>query len=131
MKVREANLFDAMPYIVTAHWPALVAAQINTQVEFDVAFRTIVKSDEYHGHHLVFIAGLNIDVSPKEGQLFPLTKFVPWAAYIQEPDGKGYVLEQAELVQRLRQQSSENPAQTDLEAAIQAMRQEQEVKLRL
>jgi hypothetical protein len=127
----EANLFDAMPYIVTARWPALVAAQINTQVEFDRTFRTIVKSDEYRGHHLVFIAGLNIDVSPREGQLFPLTKFVPWAAYIQAPDGTGYTLEQSELVERLRQQSAENPRQIDLEAAIQAMREEQEVRLRL
>ncbi|MEA3277765.1 MAG: hypothetical protein U9Q81_21285 [Pseudomonadota bacterium] len=127
----EANLFDAMPYIVTARWPALVAAQINTQVEFDRTFRTIVKSDEYRGHHLLFIAGINIDVSPREGQLFPLTKFVPWAAYVQSPDGNGYTLEQAELVQRLRDQSPENPLQIDLEAAIQAMRAEQEVKLQL
>jgi len=127
----EAKLFDAMSYIVTAHWPALVAAQINTQVEFDRAFRTIVKSDEYRGHHLLFIAGINIDVSPKEGQLFPLTKFVPWAAYIQSPDGNGHTLEQAELVQRLREQSPENSPQIDLETAIQTMRAEQEVKLQL
>lgn len=127
----EANLFEAMPYIVTARWPALVAAQINTQVEFDRTFRTIVKSDEYRGHHLLFIAGLNIDVSPREGQLFPLTKFVPWAAYIQEPSGSGYTLEQAELVARLRTQPAENPHQIDLETAIQTMRAEQEVKLRL
>jgi len=127
----EANLFDAMPYVVTARWPALVAAQINTQVEFDRAFRTIVKSDDYRGHHLLFIAGLNIDVSPKEGQLFPLTKFVPWAAYVQSPDGNGYTLEQAELVQRLGEQSLENPRQIDLETAIQAMRDEHEVKLQL
>jgi len=127
----EANLFNAMPYIVTARWPALVAAQINTQVEFDRTFRTIVKSDEYRGHHLLFIAGLNIDVSPKEGQLFPLTKFVPWAAYIQTPDGDGHTLEQAELVARLREQPIDNPLQIDLEAAIQTMRAEQEIKLRL
>lgn len=127
----EANLFDAMPYIVTARWPALVAAQINTQVEFDRTFRTIVKSDEYRGHHLAFMAGINIDVSPKEGQLFPLTKFVPWAAYIQEPSGDGYTLEQSELVERLRGQPAENPHQIDLEEAIETMRAEQEVKLRL
>ncbi len=41
--------------------------------------------------------------------LFPLTKFVPWAAYIQAPDGNGYTLEQAELDRRLREQSPENP----------------------
>jgi hypothetical protein len=127
----EANLFDAMPHIVTARWPALVAAQINTQVEFDRTFRTIVKSAEYRGHHLLFIAGLNIDVSPREGELFPLTEFVPWAAYIQAPDGSGETLEQAELVRRLRDQSPDNPHQIDLEAAIQAMRAEQEVKLRV
>jgi hypothetical protein len=128
----EANLFDAMPHIVTARWPALVAAQINTQVEFDRTFRSIVKCNEYRGHHhLLFVAGLNIDVSPKEGQLFPLTKFVPWAAYMQSPDGQGCTLEQAELVRRLREQTPENSQQIDLEAAIQAMRAEQEVKLRL
>ncbi len=127
----EANLFHAMPHVVTARWPALVAAQINVQVEFDRAFRTIVKSDEYRGHHLLFIAGLNIDVSPKEGQLFPLNKFVPWAAYIQSPDGNGYTVEQSELVERLREQASENPRQIDLESAIRAMRAEQEVKLHL
>jgi hypothetical protein len=127
----EANLFDAMPYIVTARWPALVAAQINTQVEFDRTFRTIVKSDEYRGRHLLFIAGLNIDVSPREGQLFPLTKFVPWAAYIQAPDGSGCTLEQTELVARLHEQSSDNPRRIDLEDAIRAMGGEQEVKLQL
>jgi hypothetical protein len=127
----EANLFQAMPYIVTARWPALVAAQINTQVEFDRTFRTIVKSDEYRGHHLLFVAGLNIDISPKEGQLFPLTKFVPWAAYIQSPDGDGYTLEQAELVDSLRRQSADNPDQIDLEAAFRAMREEREVKLQV
>lgn len=127
----EANLFDAMPHIVTARWPALVAAQINTQVEFDRAFRTIVKSTEYRGHHVLFIAGLNIDVSPTEGQLFPLTKFVPWAAYMQSPDGSGFTLEQAELVARLRDQSPENPRQIDLEAAIKTMQGEQEIKLQL
>lgn len=79
----------------------------------------------------MFIAGINIDVSPKEEQLFPLTEFVPWAAYIQSPDGNGHTLEQAELVQRLHDQSPENSRQIDLEAAIQAMRAEQEVKLEL
>lgn len=127
----EANLFPTTPHIVTARWPALVAAQINAQVEFDRVFRTVVKSDEYRGHRLMFIAGLNIDVSPREGQLFPLTKFVPWAAYLQTPEGESQILEQAELVERLLAQPVENPQQIDLEAAIRAMRDEQEVKLHL
>jgi hypothetical protein len=127
----EGNLYNAMPYVVTARWPALVAAQISAQVEFDRTFRTIVKNTEYRGHNLLFVSGLNIDVSPKEGQLFPLTKFVPWAAYVQAPDGSGYTLEQNELVQRLREQPLENPHQIDLEDAIETMRAEQEVKLQL
>ncbi len=40
----EGNLYNAMPYVVTARWPAVVAAQISAQVEFDRAFRTIVKN---------------------------------------------------------------------------------------
>ena len=39
----ENNLINAMPYIVTSKWPALKAAQVNTQVEFDNAFRSVVQ----------------------------------------------------------------------------------------
>jgi len=58
----------------------LTAAQVNAQVGFDRTFRTIVKEKAYLGKKVVFISGIHIDVSPREGQLFPLTKYVPWAA---------------------------------------------------
>ena len=83
----ENNLIHQMPWIVTAHAPMLVAAQINTQVEFDRTFRTIAKTHQYQGKRLLFISCLNIDISPQEGQLSPLTKCIPWAAYIQDTDG--------------------------------------------
>ena len=51
-----------------------VAAQINTQAEFDRTFRTGVREKEYHGRKVMFITCFNIDISPREGQLFPLTK---------------------------------------------------------
>ena len=117
----EHNLIRYMPNIVTSQWPILTAAQISTQIEFDNTFRTIVKENAYHGKRLLFIAGLNIDVSPKPGQLFPLTKFVPWAAYVQSPDGSYSTYEQEEVVRILEQQDSENPDQIDLETAIQQM----------
>lgn len=125
----EHNLIRYMPRIVTSQWPILTAAQINTQIEFDNTFRTIVKENAYHGKRLLFIAGLNIDVSPEPGQLFPLTKFVPWAAYVQSPDGSYSTYEQDELVHILEQQSTDNPDQIDLESAIQMMAETDEIKI--
>ncbi len=127
----EQNLLRFMPLIVTAPSPPLAAAQVNTQIEFDRTYRTLVKEHAYQGKRLLFVSGLNIDVSPTAGRLFPLTKFVPWAAYIQERNGKGRTLEQLELMELLRGQGKDNPDQIDLEAAIQAMQKVEEVALRL
>ena len=125
----ENNLINAMPWIVTSPAPLLVAAQVNTQAEFDRTFRTIVKAEEYQGKSLLFISCLNIDISPQEGQLFPLTKCVPWAAYLQNSDGSSRTLEQSEIVELLLQQSTENPDQIDLEAAIQQMIDAREIRI--
>ncbi|MEN8206752.1 MAG: hypothetical protein ABFS24_12175 [Pseudomonadota bacterium] len=125
----EHNMISYMPQIVSAKWPALTAAQINTQIEFDRTFRTIVKEQGYRGKKVLFIAGLHIDISPDSGQPFPLTKFVPWAAYVQDRDGYYYTLEQQELVQLLQQQSSDNPDQMNLDNAIQLMADAGEVKV--
>ena len=127
----EPNLIRFMPQIITTQSPTLMAAQINTQIEFDRTFRTIVKEHGYHGKKVLFISGLNIDISPQAGQLFPLTKFVPWAAYIQDRDGSNFTLEQHELVQTLEQQSTSNPDQIDLEAAIRTMTEAEEIKVEL
>lgn len=125
----DRNLINAMPYIVTDEWPALKAAQVNTQVEFDHAFRSVVQEPEYQGKQLLFISGLNVDISPNEGQLFPLTKFIPWAAYYQTADGRQETWEQAELYERLKAQPLENNDQVDLEEAIKVMALEDEIKL--
>jgi len=123
------NLIKAMPCIITNERPALAAAQANTQMEFDRTFRTIVREEAYRNKKVVFIAGIHIDISPREGQLFPLTKFVPWAAYIQDENGEGYTLEQDELYQALSGQSTDNPHKIDLTAAIHRMEDEPEVRL--
>ncbi len=127
----EHNLIRYMPQIITARSPSLTAAQIITQIEFDRTFRTIVKEHGYQDKKVLFIAGLNIDISPQAGQLFPLTKFVPWAAYVQDRNGSYSTLEQHELMQALEQQSTDNPDQIDLEAAIQIMTNAEEIKVEL
>ncbi len=125
----EKNLINVMPYVVTSDWPALTAAQANTQVEFDRAFRTIVQEPAYKGKKVLFLSGLNVDISPQDGQLFPLTKFIPWAAYVQDGQGNQETWDQAELFNRLKQQSTDNPDQVDLEKAIETMERAEEIRL--
>ena len=123
----ELNLIQAMPWIVASENVALTAAKVNTQVEFDRTYRTILREPAYQDKNLLFIAGLHIDISPKLNQVFPLTKFIPWAAYHQTGEGESRIYEQAELQQLLRQQSNDNPKKIDLEEAIKIMEDEQEV----
>ncbi|MCU7819265.1 MAG: hypothetical protein KZQ57_10480 [gamma proteobacterium symbiont of Lucinoma myriamae] len=125
----EKNLINVMPYVVTSKWPSLTAAQANTQVEFDRAFRTIIQEPTYKNKKILFISGLNVDISPQEGQVFPLTKFIPWAAYVQDEQGNHHTWEQAELFEKLMEQSTENPDQLDLETAIEIMESAQEIYL--
>ncbi len=125
----ERNLGRYMPQIVTTTYPTLTAAIANTQVEFDRTYRTIVREPGYHGKNLAFIAGINIDISPQKGQLFPLTKFIPWAAYIQTLDGKQYTLEQKEIVEALNAQSTENPDRIEMSNAIKIMEETPEIKI--
>lgn len=127
----ERNLLKLMPYIIISRSPLLTAAQASTQIEFDRTFRTISDAPQYKNKKLIFISGLNIDISPKQNQLFPLTKFVPWAAYIQEPDGTYTIMEQAELYAQLEKQSTENPDQIDLELAIEDMKKEKEISVKV
>jgi hypothetical protein len=125
----ERNLQPVMSAIVTARHPSLAAAQANTQIEFDRAYRSIVHSPVYRTKNLVFVSGLNIDISPAPGQPFPLTKFAPWAAYIQLRDGTHRLLEQEALWQALSDQDSGNPEEMDLESAIDAMGRAAEVRV--
>ncbi len=125
----EENLLLPMPWIVSSKFPLLTAAQANTQVEFDRTFRTLVNANTYHGKHVVLISGLNIDISPHKNQIFPLTTFVPWAAFIQDRDGHYTLLEQEDITARLFEESSENPDAIDLELAIQHMKDTEEIHI--
>jgi hypothetical protein len=127
----ERNLGRYMSQIVTANSPALTAAMANTQIEFDRAYRTLIKEPGYRGKNLAFISGINIDISPQKGQLFPLTKFVPWAAYIQTQDEKQIILEQKEIVEALNAQSLANPDRIELSKAIQVMESTPEIRISL
>jgi len=125
----EMNLIYPMPWIVTSPWPALTAAQINTQVEFDRSLRTVAHARSFRGKCLFYISGLNIDVSPQPGEIFPTTKFVPWAAFLRDRQGEKLILEQAELVAQLRQQGRENPDEIELDTAIRNMAEAKSVKI--
>jgi len=112
------NLHKYMPWVVTSGNPMLSAAEVNVQLEFDKAYRSIVREESYHGKNLIYIAGLNIDYSPLSGQHFPLSQFVPWAAYIQKEDGSHTIIEQDELYQALMDCSDKNEDQVSLDDMI-------------
>jgi len=100
-----------------------------TQVEFDRCYRSILRETAFRDKNLLFISGVNIDVSPREGFPFPLTKFVPWAAYASLRDGRQFLLEQAELNDLLRQQSPDNPDRLSFDDAIRRMADAEEIHL--
>ena len=114
----QQNLHEYLPWVVTSGNPMLSAAEINVQIEFDQAYRSIVREESYHGKNLIYISGLNIDYSPTTGQHFPLSQFVPWAAYIQKEDGEHKILEQDELYEALMACSPKNEDQVSLDDMI-------------
>ena len=97
--------------------------------EFDRSYRTLSKEQGYQNRNLLFIAGLNIDISPREDQVFTLTKFIPWAAYVQSASSEHRILEQRELYDALMASDSENPHKIDLEEAIAVMEKTKEVSI--
>ena len=127
----EENLVAPMPWIVSSKFPLLTAAQANTQAEFDRTYRTVVNFKEYVGKRIVFISGLNIDISPHENQMYPLTYFVPWAAFVQKIDNNHIVLEQDDIVARLLEQNEINPDELNLEGAIQKMKDDPEINIQI
>jgi hypothetical protein len=127
----EEAIAPAMPELVTSPNPALDAARYHTQIEFDRTYRSIQREPAYRGKNVLFISGVNIDISPRGGLLFPLTKFVPWAAYAQLRDGTAFLLEQDALFAALSAQSTENPDQVSFDAAIKTMADVEGIELPL
>ena len=126
----EENLVPPMPWIVSSKFPLLTAAKANTQAEFDRTYRTLLNSRGYIGKRVVFISGLNIDISPHKDQSFPSTTFVPWAAFVQKINGHKTVLEQKDIVNRLLEQNENNPAEFNLENTIQQRKDTQEISIK-
>lgn len=127
----EQNLLAPMPWVLTSKHPLLTAACANTLAEFERTYRSLLQSPAMRGKNLVFVGGLNIDISPHLGDDFPLTKFVPWAAFVQYADGRQEILEQDDLYQCLSAMPRDNPAQIDLERSIAAMSAKEEVQVRI
>lgn len=127
----ERNILNAMPGIVTSVEPMLTAAQVNTQAEFDRAYRSISQDPAYQNRNLLYISGLHVDISPPKGQNFILTKFIPWAAYIQLKNGDRFILEQDQLYQKIKDSNEVNPDQLDFDEVIQSMEDASPISLHL
>ena len=125
----EEAIAPAMPTLVTSANPMLDAARYNTQIEFDRTYRSLLREPSHHGKNVLFMAGINVDVSPSGGLLFPLIKFVPWAAYARLRDGRAFILEQNALFDALTAQSTENPDQITFDGAIRSMAEAQTIEL--
>jgi hypothetical protein len=120
----ERNLVKFMPLIVTSRNPPLRAAKVNIQLEFARAVESIRRGDAYKGRNLLYVAGLNIDISEYDD--FPATNyFVPWAAYVQlqggTPPQYHQNIEQDALYAKLMSQSIDNPDQVNLREEIGRM----------
>ncbi len=120
----ERNLIEFMPSIITSMNPSLRAAKINIQLEFARTVESIRRGVDYQGKNLLFVAGLNIDIS--ESDEYPaMTYFVPWAAHIQLKDGtpREYIhpVEQDKLFEMLMDESIVNPEIIDLKEEISRM----------
>jgi hypothetical protein len=125
----EAALAAAMPLLVTSPNPVLDAARHHTQIEFDRTYRTIQREPAYQGKNVLFMSGLNVDVSPSGDLPFPRTKFVPWAAYVRLRDGTRLLLEQDALLTELARQPAHNSDQVSYDAVIEAMATAQTIEL--
>jgi hypothetical protein len=129
--ILEQALQPAMPALVTSVNPALDAARYHTQVEFDRTYRSILRADCYRNKNLLFISGVNIDISPREAFPFPLIKFVPWAAYGSLRDGQSFVWEQEQVADALRRQAVENPDRLSFDASIKRMADAEEIRFEI
>jgi len=120
----ERNLIEFMPTIVTAKNPSLCAAKINIQLEFARTVESIRRGTEYKDKNLLYMAGLNVDISAFKDNP-ATTYFVPWAAHIQLQEGtpEEYIhpLEQEKIFALLMEQDTENPEQVNLKEEIGRM----------
>ncbi|CAE8705514.1 unnamed protein product [Polarella glacialis] len=120
----ERTLLPQMPHLLTMpHDIELSGALLCMQSEFDRTTHSVALDPAYKNKNLLLISGLNIDISPDEGnqEAFPNTMFLPWAAYIQLASGERRVLEQPDIVQLLFAQDSENPDAIDYQKSIQEL----------
>lgn len=127
----ERNLLAPMPWIVSAKHPLLTAACLNTQAEFDRTYRSLAHNPALHDKNMLFVSGVNLDISPVDQTHFPLTQFVPWAAYLHLTDGTRQILEQDELLETLAGMPVDNPSQIHFDESIEAMARAPKVRVRL
>ncbi len=127
----ENNLVAPMPWIVTSRHPMLTAACVNTQAEFDRTYRSLAHNTALLDKNMLFVSGINIDISPTDSSLFPLTEFVPWAAYLHLADGTRQIMEQDELLETLSNMTDQNPDQISFDESIATIARTTRIPVRL
>mmetsp|Transcript_48148 Transcript_48148/g.104847 ORF Transcript_48148/g.104847 Transcript_48148/m.104847 type:complete len:503 (-) Transcript_48148:65-1573(-) len=120
----ERLLLPHMPFVLNGPCDAeLMSAMTACQAEFGRTVHSVEYAPAYQGKNLIVISGVNVDVSPRPGDddAFPATVFLPWSAYVQVADGRRRMLEQAELIDALMEQSDVNLDAIDIEQCIEEL----------
>ncbi len=114
--ILEKNLAGKMQQILKSREPMLAAAIVHSRAEFKRTMQSIREEPEFKSRKVFFISGINIDISPKKGQSFPLTSFVPLAAYFKASEET--IFTQKEICGMLNRQQEKNPFRIDIEKFV-------------
>lgn len=117
------NLQKFMNYIVASKFPSLTAAVIQCQEEYSRTARSIQIDSAFAGRDVFYVAGVNIDQSPKPGQIvpFPNIEFVPYAALLKKRDGRTIMFDQSEVLDLLKSQSTQNDDAISINDALKSV----------
>ena len=116
----ERHLLANIQEIVTSAAPFLTAALAASQLEFERTVATLVGNPLYKGKNLMYVAGVNIDVSPSkvEKNILGDTMFLPVASLLIDSAGKRYTMQAKPLTAALERQPVENPIAVSFDAAV-------------
>lgn len=120
-----------MNYIVSSEYPALSAAVIQCQEEYNRTARSIQVDHAFIDRHLFFVAGIHIDQSPKTGQIvpFPNIEFVPYAAVLKKRDGRALLFDQKEVLELLQTQATINADAISINDALKSIEKDDILKI--
>ena len=125
------NLQKFMNYIVASKYPALTAAVIQCQEEYSRTVRSIQVDPAFCGRDVFYVAGVNIDQSPKPEQIvpFPNIEFVPYAALFKKNNGQTFMFDQSEVLELLKSQPTINGDAISINDALKSIEKDDILKI--